>query len=51
LIVVDAIDEAAAAFYARHDFRSVRGDAGPAYPRRMVMKIATARSVLGVHRP
>jgi GNAT superfamily N-acetyltransferase len=51
LIVVDAIDEAAAAFYARHDFRSIRGDAASVYPRRMVMKIATARSALGISRP
>jgi predicted N-acetyltransferase YhbS len=51
LIVVDAIDEAAAAFYARHDFRSVRGAAASVSPRRMAMKIATARSALGVSRP
>lgn len=47
LIVVDAIDEAAAGFYARHDFQPVK-DAGAAYPRRMVMKIATARRALAL---
>lgn len=46
LIVVDAIDEVAAAFYGRHDFQPVRGGAEAAYPRRMVMKVATARRVL-----
>lgn len=46
LIVVDAIDEPAAAFYAHHDFLPVRGSADAAYPRRMVMKVATARRAL-----
>lgn len=41
LIVVDAIDESAVAFYERHDFRRVRD------PLRLVMKIATARDALG----
>lgn len=42
LIVVDAIDDAAAAFYAHHDFQPVSGN-----PKRLVMKIATARKALG----
>jgi hypothetical protein len=41
VIVVDAIDENAAAFYERHDFIRVRGS------RRLVMKVATARRALG----
>ena len=45
LIVVDAIDEPAAEFYAHHDFLPVRG-APAAYPRRMVMKVATVRRAL-----
>jgi hypothetical protein len=44
LIVVDAIDEKAAAFYAKYDFRPVRSN-----PLRLVMKVATARSALGVN--
>ncbi len=40
LIVVDAIDEAARAFYQHHDFRSIRGTA------RLVMKVSTARAAL-----
>ncbi|WP_067494230.1 hypothetical protein [Actinoplanes sp. TFC3] len=43
LIVVDAIDEKAAAFYAKYDFKPVRND-----PRRLVMKVATARKSLGI---
>jgi predicted N-acetyltransferase YhbS len=43
LIVVDAIDEKAATFYARYDFRAIRDN-----PLRLVMKVATARSVLGI---
>lgn len=42
LIVVDAIDDAAVAFYRRHDFEPVKND-----DRRLVMKIATARQALG----
>lgn len=41
LIVVDAIDDGAAAFYRHHDFRPVVGD-----PHRLVMKISTAREAL-----
>lgn len=43
LIVVDAIDERAAAFYAKHDFVPVKGN-----PNRLVLKIATARAAMGV---
>jgi GNAT superfamily N-acetyltransferase len=42
LIVVDAIDDGAAAFYAHHDFQPVSGN-----PLRLVMKIATARKAMG----
>lgn len=41
LIVVDAVDDAAAAFYRHYDFRPVTGN-----PRRLVMKITTARQAL-----
>lgn len=41
LIVVDAIDDVAAAFYRHYDFRPVAGN-----PRRLVMKITTARQAL-----
>lgn len=42
LIVVDAIDDAAWAFYRHHDFQPVAGN-----PHRLVMKVATARQALG----
>jgi predicted GNAT family N-acyltransferase len=42
LIVVDAIDDEAARFYAHHDFVPVKGN-----PSRLVMKVATARNALG----
>lgn len=41
LIVVDAIDQDAHGFYCHHDFQPIEGS------RRLVMKIATARAVLG----
>lgn len=41
LVVVDAIDDAAAAFYRHYDFRPVASD-----PHRLVMKVATARQAL-----
>jgi hypothetical protein len=41
LIMVDAIDDTAAAFYRHYDFQPVTGD-----PHRLVMKIATARQAL-----
>jgi predicted N-acetyltransferase YhbS len=43
LVVVDAIDDAAAAFYRHHDFQPVKGN-----PRRLVMKVATAQHALDV---
>jgi GNAT superfamily N-acetyltransferase len=46
LIVVDAIDEAAAGFYRRHDFRPINGD-----PHRLVIKISTAARALGLSWP
>lgn len=42
LIVVDALDDAAAKFYRYHDFHPVKQN-----PLRLVLKIATARQVLG----
>lgn len=44
LIVVDAIDEAAAAFYRRFGFQPVRNTGN-----RLVMKMSTALSAFGVH--
>jgi predicted GNAT family N-acyltransferase len=41
LIVVDAIDDTAAAFYRHYDFQPVAGS-----PHRLVMKVATARRAL-----
>lgn len=46
LIVVDAIDANAEGFYARHDFQPIPSSASGSFPRRMVMKIATARRAL-----
>jgi GNAT superfamily N-acetyltransferase len=46
LIVVDAIDEAAAGFYRRHDFQPMSGD-----PHRLVIKISTAARALGLSWP
>jgi GNAT superfamily N-acetyltransferase len=43
LIVVDAVDAAAAAFYRKHDFAPVRGN-----PSRLVLKIATARQLMSL---
>ncbi|MGH3798791.1 MAG: hypothetical protein ACRDTD_01395 [Pseudonocardiaceae bacterium] len=42
LIIVDAIDETAAAFYRHHDFQPVRDN-----PHRLVLKLSTVRKVLG----
>ncbi|HUZ25023.1 MAG TPA: GNAT family N-acetyltransferase [Streptosporangiaceae bacterium] len=42
LVVVDAIDEQAAAFYRHHDFVPVRDN-----PLRLVMKISTLRKAIG----
>jgi GNAT superfamily N-acetyltransferase len=41
LVVVDALDEAAAAFYRHHDFTPVRDN-----PHRLVLKIASIRALL-----
>jgi predicted N-acetyltransferase YhbS len=41
LLVVDAIDDGAAAFYRRYDFQPVKGNS-----RRLVIKIATVRKAL-----
>ncbi len=46
LVVVDAIDDAAASFYLRHDFQVVSGD-----PHRLVMKISTAARALDLSWP
>lgn len=46
LIVVDAIDEAAAGFYSRHDFQPIASD-----PHRLVMKISTAARALSLPWP
>jgi len=43
LIVVDAIDDGAAAFYRKYDFKPVQND-----PRRLVMKVETARKVFRI---
>ena len=46
LIVVDAIDNGAAAFYRHHDFEPL-----PNRPDRLVMKLSTAARALGVDWP
>jgi len=43
LIVLDALDDSAAHFYQRHDFKQVTGN-----PLRLIMTIATARAALGM---
>ncbi|MFC6090560.1 hypothetical protein [Saccharothrix lopnurensis] len=43
LIVVDAIDDKAAAFYRKYDFKPVIGNS-----RRLVIKVATVRKALGL---
>lgn len=42
LVVVDALDDAAASFYRHYDFTPVRGN-----PRRLVLKMASVRKLLG----
>ncbi len=42
LIVIDAIDETAAAFYRHHDFQPVRDN-----PHRLALTLSTVRKVLG----
>ncbi len=46
VVVVDAIDEGAAAFYRHHDFEPL-----PGHPERLVMKLSTAARALGVAWP
>jgi GNAT superfamily N-acetyltransferase len=46
VVVVDAIDEGAAAFYRHHDFEVL-----PSRPDRLVMKLSTAARALGVGWP
>lgn len=46
LVVVDAIDDAAVAFYTHHDFRPIPDD-----DRRLVIKLSTVARVLGVTWP
>ncbi|MFL5799137.1 MAG: GNAT family N-acetyltransferase [Actinomycetota bacterium] len=46
LVVVDAIDEAAARFYERHDFDVVEGN-----PSRLVKKLSTVAAVVGLPWP
>ncbi|TQF74865.1 GNAT family N-acetyltransferase [Rhodococcus spelaei] len=46
LIVVDAIDDAAASFYEKYDFIPVQNT-----PRRLIMKIETARKVFRIDMP
>lgn len=42
LVVVDALDDAAASFYRHYDFTPVKGN-----PRRLVLKMADVRKLLG----
>lgn len=42
LVVVDALDDRAASFYRHYDFTPVKGN-----PRRLVLKMANLRSLLG----
>lgn len=42
LVVVDALDDAAASFYQHYDFTPVKNN-----PRRLVMKMASVRKLLG----
>ena len=46
VVVVDAIDDGAAAFYRHHDFTPLPGD-----PRRLVLKISSAAKALGLPWP
>jgi len=46
LVVVDSIDDAAAAFYGAHDFTAL-----PDNPRRLVIKLSTVASALGLQWP
>lgn len=46
VVVVDAIDDTAKAFYEHHDFQAL-----PGHDRRLVMKLSTAADALGVQWP
>lgn len=46
VVLVDAIDEAARAFYERHDLHAL-----PGQPRRLVMKVSTVAKALGAPWP
>ena len=46
VIVVDAVDDAAATFYGAHDFLAVPGN-----PRRLVVKLSTVAKALDVNWP
>jgi len=46
VVLVDAIDDEARAFYEHHDFQSL-----PSQPQRLVMKLSTAAKALGVPWP
>ncbi len=46
LVVVDAIDEAAARFYEHHDFDAIEGN-----PSRLVKKLSTVAAALGLPWP
>lgn len=43
LILVDAVDDAAANFYAEHNFKPVKSN-----PRKLVIKMSTVRKAMGV---
>jgi len=46
LVVVDAIDDAAARFYRHHDFEPIEGN-----PSRLVMKLSTVAGAIGLAWP
>ena len=46
VVLVDAIDDEARAFYERHDFQAL-----PGQPRRLVMKLSTVAKALGAPWP
>ena len=46
VVVVDAVDDEAAAFYERHDFKRLPGN-----PHRLVMKLSTAAKALALPWP
>jgi len=46
VVLVDAIDDEAQAFYERHDFQLL-----PSHPQRLFMKLSTAAKALGMNWP